>query len=664
MTDRNDKTETVIGKPDDQRDETLEDTIVVPEGDEMVGRMLDDRFLIEKDLTEGGADKGGMGLVYLAQDMKLMGKKTVVKILRKESLEHEDILNKFLHEKEALIRLDHPNIVRILDSGELANGNPFMVMEYIPGYSLRKVLREQLRLPFDFCAHIIRQVTDALSAAHAEKILHRDIKPENIMLTPQEGGFDRTRLIDFGIAKVHGSKLAPETQTPRGIGTVLYMAPEQLYGTLDATPAQDVYSVAIVIYEMLTGEKPFQPASFVEMFELQKEGVKTLPSELRTGISPKAEEQLLRALAFKAENRPQNAREFGIELANAIEFGEQAASLGQTEIADPALAETEAFIPADTGDQPDEPVTEQQELGLSTAEPAANNATGDNVDAATESKLPPAETIEPNETAETEEQGSSEPSERSENRAYLFTLAGFAVAVTAILSVVGGTAYWYSTQESTKSAQTAAPLGTSRQNVTKTNDLPAKPQDSSGAENETASRRFSFHLMVQKMRDGKPFEQPFRSTGQEIFETGYKFRMVFEEIPAGYFYLFNEGRDAEGINGYNILFPTPVRNDGSAQINENQKVETGNNTFAETRGTEYVWVIWSLEEVVELESIREFAFQNAGKVADTAKSGQLRAVIEKYHESTIDVKKDSAAQSSFFNGKGNLVAYKIELEHR
>ncbi len=163
----------------------------------LVGQMLDGRFLIEKDLTEGGADAGGIGLIYLAQDMKLMGKKMVVKILQKALLQNEDIARKFQHEKEALIRLDHPNIVRILDSGTLSDGNPFMVMDYIQGYSLRRVLSQKKELSFLFCAHIIETVTSALGAAHAEKILHRDIKPENIMLTPQQEGAERVRVIDF-----------------------------------------------------------------------------------------------------------------------------------------------------------------------------------------------------------------------------------------------------------------------------------------------------------------------------------------------------------------------------------------------------------------------------------------------------------------------------------
>ena len=180
--------------------------------DSLVGRTLDGRFMIEKNLTDSGADAGGIGVVYLARDLKLMGKEVVVKILNEKALQHPDIVRKFEHEKEALIRMDHPGIVRILDSGDLAGGNPFMVMEYIKGHSLRKALRLAGKLPLDVAANIIESLTDALSAAHAEGILHRDIKPENIMLTPLEEGKYHVRLIDFGIARVENSKLAPATE--------------------------------------------------------------------------------------------------------------------------------------------------------------------------------------------------------------------------------------------------------------------------------------------------------------------------------------------------------------------------------------------------------------------------------------------------------------------
>jgi len=308
--------------------------------DSMVGTKLDGRFVIEKNLTDGGADEGGIGVVYLARDLKMLNKRVVVKVLQEKALKFKDILRKFLHEEEALMRLDHPGIVRILDFGTLTDGNPFMVMEYIEGHSLRKVLRETRQLPLDVAAHYIESVTDALSAAHAEKIIHRDIKPENIMLTPQEGGYDRVRLIDFGIARVDESTLAPKTEISRAIGTVRYIAPEQLAGSVYLGPPADIYSAGVVAYEMLTGQLPFRPETMIHMYKLQQEGLKIKPRELRPDIPEVAEAILLSALEFDSENRPQNARQFGRDLARTLRgarlteaFRTEDVSTFQTEIA-------------------------------------------------------------------------------------------------------------------------------------------------------------------------------------------------------------------------------------------------------------------------------------------------------------------------------------------
>jgi serine/threonine-protein kinase len=250
--------------------------------DPLVGQMLDGRFMIEMDLTKTGADEGGIGLVYLARDLKFMGKETVVKILQKSAVKDEYIVRKFIHEKEALIRLDHPNIVRILDFGNLSDGRPFIVMEYLVGHSLRRKLQTtpggpRSKLSFSETAHIVESVTKALGYTHSKNVLHRDLKPENIMLTGQDDGFDLVRLIDFGIARVEVAKLAPVTEVPRGIGTVRYMAPEQFEGKLDQTPALDIYAFAIIVYEMLTGDLPFHPESHVGMYLLEKSGVQVRP---------------------------------------------------------------------------------------------------------------------------------------------------------------------------------------------------------------------------------------------------------------------------------------------------------------------------------------------------------------------------------------------------
>ena len=552
----------------------------------LVGQMLDGRFLIEQDLTEGGADAGGIGLVYLAKDMKLMGKQTVVKILQKARLKNEDIVRKFQHEKEALIRLDHPNIVRILDSGTLSDGNPFMVMEYIEGYSLRRKLRETGKLPLAECAHLIESVTDALDAAHAKKVLHRDIKPENIMLTPSGDELERVRLIDFGIARVEDSQLAPATTIPRGIGTILYIAPEQLAGKLEQTPAVDIYSFAIVIYEMLTGKLPFEPKSMIEMFELQKNGVQTKPRELRADISAEAEQLILQALSFEPTERPPEARKFGKDLATALR---------QQENLEPPKVQPKPLAPTEPSPLPN----------------------------FSEFKIP--------DVAGGKKRKSKTP---------VYLALGFLV-LAAVGSLLGFV-YWKSSPATENSNAVA--------NIEKTSESPR--------------RELAYFLNVQKMRDGKPFEEPFKSSGQEIFENGYKFKLNIKSDAAGFIYLFNEDKDAPGNTIYNILYPTPKTNNGSADIKAKEQIETSYNTFGGTRGTEIVWLIWTKDKTDDLESARTSAFDGQGTVKDEKNVGKITDFVQKYSKEKVETNKDTANQQTVVKGRGDVVVSRIELEHR
>lgn len=288
------------------------------DADSLVGQILESRFLIEKNLTDEGADAGGIGVVFLARDLNLMDLQVVVKILSEKALRDANIVRKFLHEKEALIKLSHPGIVRILDSGKLSDGNPFIVMEFIEGQSLRKLLESEDVLPFNLSAHIIESMADALAAAHAKGIYHRDIKPENVMLSPEDHGFDRVRLIDFGIARVTESQLSPVTDVAVVMGTPWYMAPEQFLHFAEPSPATDIYSLSVVVFEMLTGARPFKPKSTVELPLLQKEGVKVMPRQIRDEITAEVEELLLSGLEFMPENRPDSIRGFGKNLAAGL----------------------------------------------------------------------------------------------------------------------------------------------------------------------------------------------------------------------------------------------------------------------------------------------------------------------------------------------------------
>jgi hypothetical protein len=145
------------------------------------------------------------------------------------------------------------------------------------------------------------------------------------------------------------------------------------------------------------------------------------------------------------------------------------------------------------------------------------------------------------------------------------------------------------------------------------------------------------------MRDGKPFEEPFTSSGQEVFESGYKFNIVFQSQTEGYIYLFNEGRDESGKVGYYLLFPTPSVNNGSPQIIAGQQVQTAQNTFTGEKGTELIWMIWTKQQDDALARIVQTAYANRGEVGE-ANLVELQDLLKKFETSKPEVTKDSANQ--------------------
>src|SRR2546421_5372751 len=200
----------------------------LPQQSNLIGKTLDGRYFIESELGQGG-----VGAVYLASDRKLHDKHIVIKILLDKSLQNSWVVQKFQQEKEALARVDHPGVVGILDTGELPDGKPYIVMQYVEGESLRDAIRSRHEgMELERAASIIKQIGAALSVVHAKGIFHRDLKPENIMLQRLGGLAEQVKIVDFGIAKVKQSVIAPSTVTGSATaGTIIYMSPEQLRAT-------------------------------------------------------------------------------------------------------------------------------------------------------------------------------------------------------------------------------------------------------------------------------------------------------------------------------------------------------------------------------------------------------------------------------------------------
>src|SRR5678816_2255585 len=204
-----------------------------------VGTLLDNRYLILRELG-----RGGFSCVFLASDEKVMSKKVVVKVLQETEVRNAWIVQKSRQEIEALSRIDHPSVVGVFDFGELPSGSPYIVMKYVDGVTLRSCIAPE-GMDLQRVARLIKLLGSALASAHQKGILHRDLKPENVMLQMLSGADEQPTIIDFGVAKVKNSLIAPSTAEPRTLGTYLYMSPEQFRGE-PVTTASDIYSLGVI----------------------------------------------------------------------------------------------------------------------------------------------------------------------------------------------------------------------------------------------------------------------------------------------------------------------------------------------------------------------------------------------------------------------------------
>ncbi len=263
--------------------------------DKYIGRVLDGRYEI---LEEVG--NGGMAVVYKARDFDT-GAIVAVKILREEYLDNEEFCRRFRNESRAIALLNHSNIVKIFDVCNTPTLQ-YIVMEFIDGISLKDYIEQQRVLSWKEAVYFTTQILRALMQAHSKGIVHRDIKPQNIMLLPN----GRIKVTDFGIARLASSQTS--TITDKAIGSVHYIAPEQARGA--ATDARaDLYSVGVMLYEMLTGKLPFEANSAVSVAVMQLQADPKMPREVNPNIPVGLEEITVQAMQKDPASRYQSAAE-------------------------------------------------------------------------------------------------------------------------------------------------------------------------------------------------------------------------------------------------------------------------------------------------------------------------------------------------------------------
>jgi serine/threonine-protein kinase len=288
--------------------------MAVPE-DPLLGRTLDGRYQLHEKLGEGG-----MGAVYRAIHT-LMGKPCAIKVLRGPTAVQELAGKRFQREAQSASRLDHPHCIRVTDFGRTADGIAYLAMELLEGRSLADELETLGALPLGRVVSITRQVAEALEHAHGLGVVHRDLKPDNIMLVDRGGaggpGGDFVKVLDFGLAKLvatgrdaPGGSLSTLSEMGSVFGTPEYMSPEQAEGRpLDARA--DLYSLGVLLYQMLTGQLPFQAASFIAVLAKHMTETPISPAQRRPDLAlpPAIVDLCLRLLHKDPAHRPQTASE-------------------------------------------------------------------------------------------------------------------------------------------------------------------------------------------------------------------------------------------------------------------------------------------------------------------------------------------------------------------
>ena len=551
-------------------------------------------------------DVGGMGEVYLADD-ELLNRKVALKLVWPALALQQDLLKRFKREAQASSALNHPNILTIHEFGT-ENESSYIVSEFVDGVTLRKRLSEG-RLSLKETLEIAMQVASALGAAHEAGIVHRDIKPENIMI--RRDGI--VKLLDFGIAKLMmpasndagpGREAQTLFKTAPGIiiGTAYYMSPEQARGVaIDGRT--DIWSLGVVIYEMLSGSVPFrgdtQTDVLVEILSKPVPSIGDLPAATPADLLRIIDQ----TLAKDASHRYQTIGELYTDLkdfSSRLDFESRA---GRT-------AESAGRVLPDA--QPDA-VTRMMSAGAQSA--------------ATQPTL-----VQATSTVTVS------------NSFGKFILPALITLIAA--AAIGG--YLWTNRNA---VSTVAPI----------------PPNTPATVAAGPARTLAYSLTVQSYSDGQ-YKNPFVLSGEMLFRNRDRIRLNIKTRQTGQLYILNQGPDADnGRKQFNILFPTPTTNNGSASLAAEREIQIPQQSWFELdnkEGTEQVLLVWSENPIPELEAAKQFAnAEDRGRIKDAELNSAIDLMLQKFRTQPANVERDDGKKESRISGNTDIVTHTIKLEH-
>ncbi len=598
----------------------ISDSFIDSSPDAIAAEMFEDEAsndLIGKTIghyrIEGLIGEGGMGKVYLADDTHL-SRKVALKILPTSLIEERDRLKRFKQEAKAASALNHPNILTIHEFvvADSAEGSNYIVTEFIDGVTLRQKMAVGLSL--NETLEIAGQAASALAAAHAAGIVHRDMKPENIMI--RRDGI--LKVLDFGLAKrsissQDRSEAGTMFKTEPGtvMGTPHYMSPEQARG-INVDARTDIWSLGVIIYEMATGKLPFsgptQTDILVAILNQPIQMIDTFdgdaPAELKRIIE--------KTLSKNTDERYRNMEELASDLKrfhHRLEFETELKTHGEAHTTDKDNGARETatrMMPAAVGTVAVEP---------------PDGRTHGKAESTTAAGMP---------------------------RGYAIALIAALVALAGIIGLVAWRSAITDRAEQQKTQQESVP--------------PAIPVPSA-----QPYRVLTYSLTVQSFTDGR-YKDPFVLSGEMLFRNRDRIRINIKDGRSGYLYIVNEGpKDQLAEASYNILFPSPATNAGSAELTAGQEIQIPGQSWFELdakEGAERVWLIWSAGALPELESAKRFANpDDRGRIKDAELARSITSILDRYQSAKTAVERDDNKKESQITGNGEIVAHLIKLEH-